>query len=397
MMRIVHTTCDIGPTSFGIGPVVLQILRTQIQLGHQASLWCLSTEEDVAWASTTNDLDADAIIRFRSQGPDRLAWSPAMERAAMDPDRSRVDIVHQHSLWTAISRVTSKLRRQQNVPTVIAPHGTLQSWALRRSRLKKRIACIGYETENLRSASCFHAVADTEIADIRMYGLSAPVAVIPNAVSESWIQSTGDANRFREAFGIPSDRRILIFLSRVTPKKGIPMLLKAIHACGKRFDDWMLTIAGADEFGHQAEVETLISELGLVHSVKLVGPLLNQIKRDAFAAAEIFVLPSYSEGAPMVIPEALGVGVPVLATKASPWPALSTHSCGWWTEISQQGIQEALLDAIESSPDRLKEMGAKGRVLISDEYTWPRIAPRTLLVYDWLLHRGPRPDFVVVD
>jgi glycosyltransferase involved in cell wall biosynthesis len=173
------------------------------------------------------------------------------------------------------------------------------------------------------------------------------------------------------------------------------MLLQAIHACRAHFADWMLVIAGSDEFGHRAEVEALISQLGLDHAVRLVGPLLNQIKRDAFAAAQLFVLPSYSEGAPIVIPEALAVGVPVVATRASPWPSLVTHGCGWWPEISQQAIQEALLDALQCSPESLQGMGHKGQALTRAEYTWPRIAPRTLLLYDWLRGRGPRPDFVV--
>ncbi len=397
MSRILHTIADVGPGSFGIGATALHLAYQQGRLGCQTTFWCLSTDDDMRWASLTSDIEKEWFVSFPGLGPSRLALSPAMERVAAGPSSRDFDIVHQHSLWTGISRVTNVLRKQTGMPVVIAPQGTLTDWALRRSRFKKRIALAMYESENLRKASCLHAVAETEIAEIRSFGLTNPVAVIPNGIADAWLNSTGSAERFRTRFDLSPDRRIVLFLSRVSPKKGLPMLLEAIHQCRISFTDWILIIAGADEFGHLAEIQGLIAQLGLDDSVRLVGPLLDQIKRDAFAAAELFVLPSYSEGAPVVIPEALAVSVPVLATRGSPWPALLTHGCGWWTEISQQGIQEALLDAIESSPDRLKEMGAKGRVLISAEYTWPRIAPRTLLVYDWLLHRGPRPDFVVVD
>ncbi len=396
-MRIVHTTADIGPASFGIGPVVLQTARTQTDLGHEAVIWCLSNQEDIAWAAATNGLDASHLISFPGHGPGRLAWSPTMERAAGNSNNKQFEVVHQHSLWTAVSRVTNILHKRHGTPVVIAPHGTLTDWALRRSRAKKRLALALYERENLRSAACFHAVANTEIAEIRAFGLRNPVALIPNAISEAWLESAGSAERFRTAFHLPSDRRIVLFLSRISPKKGLPLLLQSLQQCGASFTDWLLVIAGADEFGHLAEVQALVSELKLETSVRFVGPLIDQDKRDAFAAAELFVLTSYSEGAPVVIPEALAAGVPVLATQASPWPELVSHGCGWWPSISQQGICEALLDALGSSPDRLRAMGQQGRALIKAEYTWSRMAPRTLLLYDWLLGRGPKPDFVVLD
>ncbi len=396
-MRVVHTTVDIGPASFGIGPVVLQTARTQTDLGHEAVIWCLSNQEDIAWAAATNGLDAAHLISFPSHGPGRLAWSPTMERAAGNSNIKQFDVVHQHSLWTGVSRVTSILHKRHGTPVVIAPHGTLTDWALRRSRAKKRLALAMYERENLRSAACFHAVANTEIAEIRAFGLRNPIALIPNAISDAWIESAGSAEHFRSAFGVPPDRRIMLFLSRISPKKGLPLLLQSLRQCGKAFEDWLLVIAGGDEFGHLGEVQALIHELKMEGAVKFVGPLIDQNKRDAFAAAELFVLTSHSEGAPVVVPEALATGVPVLATQASPWPELVSHECGWLTEISQQGVYEALVDALASSPERLRTMGQHGRALIQAEYTWSRIAPRTMLVYDWLLDRGPKPEFVVLD
>lgn len=394
--RVLHTLVDVGPASFGLGTAALHLASQQGRLGCQITFWSLSDDDAVRWAAETSGIGKDRFVTFPSWGPRLLALSPVMEHEAAVRGGQAFDIVHQHSIWTGMSRVTSTLRKRAGIPTVIAPHGTLTDWALRRSRSKKRWALALYEGENLRNASCLHAVAESEIGEIRSFGLTNPVALIPNAIADSWFNSTGDAERFRRTFGLTSDRRIVLFLSRVTPKKGIPMLLEAIYRCRTAFEDWILVIAGADEFGHLAEIRALIVRLGLEHAVKIVGPLLDQIKRDAFAAAEIFVLPSYSEGAPMVIPEALATGLPVLATKGSPWPQLLSHRCGWWTEISTQGIYEALHDALQMPLCRLQEMGQNGRTLIGAEFTWSKVAPRSLLVYDWLLGRAPMPDFVVV-
>jgi glycosyltransferase involved in cell wall biosynthesis len=223
------------------------------------------------------------------------------------------------------------------------------------------------------------------------------VAVIPNGISEAWLESLGDAGAFREKFALPAERRILLFLSRVSPKKGLTMLLEAVQNLRRDFAEWQLVIAGPDEFGHRAEVEDAIRQRGLGKEVRIVGPIFDQVKRDAYAAADLFVLPSFSEGAPVVILEALAAAVPVLATKASPWQDLETHGCGWWVDIDTAAISGALKDAIRRSPGELKQMGLQGRELVASRYTWAASARMTIELYEWLLGRKERPGFVVTD
>ena len=228
-----------------------------------------------------------------------LRYSPAMERAAAR-EVNLISVVHQHALWTGISRVTNQLRHR-GIPTIIAPHSSLDKWAVKKSWWKKRIALQMFEWNNLRTAFCLHACSAKEIAGFRDFGLKNPIAVIPNGISDSWLKCEGIAANFRKQFNVSADRRVLLFLSRVTPKKGLPMLLEAFSENREKFSDWILVIAGADEFGHLIAVKDIIEKKGLQQSVIVVGPLHGQIKRDAFSAAELFVLPSYSEGAPIVI------------------------------------------------------------------------------------------------
>jgi glycosyltransferase involved in cell wall biosynthesis len=293
--------------------------------------------------------------------------------------------------------VTARLRLRHGVPSVITPHGALKKWALRKSRWKKEIVLTLYERENLKNASAFHAVGPNEIADIRGFGLSNPVAVIPNGISADWLGSSGDAGSFRERCGIPADRRIVLFLSRITPIKGLPMFLEAINARRKNFTDWHFVIAGGDEFGHLEEVRRCIAEKRLDSFVSFAGLLSGQQKRDAFASADFFVLPSYGEAAPIAILEALGAGIPVLATKASPWQGLEDHDCGWWVDISAGALADALGVALGSTQDELRRMGQKGKELVAAKYAWRKSAEMTMQLYDWLLQRGEKPAFVVAD
>jgi glycosyltransferase involved in cell wall biosynthesis len=325
-----------------------------------------------------------------------LGVSLIMERIATKQTVSD-SVVHQHGIWTGISRVTKLMRKVNRTPAIVAPHGSLEQWALNKSLWKKRIALSLYEKNNLHSASCLHACSEQEVTGFRNFGLKNPIAVIPNGISHSWIKSSGDADAFRLKFNLPPEKHIMLFLSRISPVKGLPMLMEALNAVRQHLGDWFLLVAGSNEFNHQTEVLAKIKELQLKQYVQFTGLLTGQAKRDAFAAAEFFVLPSKREAAPVVILEALGAGIPALATKGAPWEDLVRYRCGWWTEVSADGIAGALKDAISCAPEQLRAMGARGKELVATNYTWTKSAKMTIELYEWLLGRRERPDFVILD
>lgn len=396
-LNILQITTDIGPTSFGPGQVALNLTRDQGKLGASVQLWCTSSADGVRWAAASSGLDQSRITAFPVFGPARLGYSPQMLRAAKGMQGRQISVIHQHGIWTSCSYVTSVLRWRYGLPSIIAPHGSLEAWALRRSMCKKALALAVYERKNLYQAECLHVAAEAEIAGLRAFGLAQPVAVIPNGISEAWLNSQGDGSTLRRLLGISSDRRILLYLSRITPVKGLPMLLQAINKIRKEFTDWILVIAGQDEFDHKAEVQALVRQLDLQNMVTISSALFDQAKRDAFAAAEIFVLPTRREGQGLVVIESLAAGVPVITTRGAPWQDLVTHGCGWWTNISEDGLCEAICDAISRSPEDLSAMGKRGRELARAQYSWAGLAQKTLDLYEWLRNPQSRPDFVVVD
>ena len=393
-LRILHLSSFVGKRSFGVGPAVLNLVRGQQALGHHAQIWSCDLEFEARELVAKSHLNLNTIRTIPILGPSRLAYSPAMERA-IKQQAKEYDVIHEHGIWTAVSRVVNWWRARTGKPTVIAPHGSLDAWALRRSNWKKRMALLIYERENLRKASCLHALSAREAKGFRVFGLSNPIAIIPNGIDDEWLQTQGDAGAFRHRYALSEDTRILFFLGRITPKKGLPMLLSAMARLKSQLDKWILVIAGVNEFRHQLEVEALVNQLTLKPHVQFVGPLYGKDKHDAFAAADMFVLPSHSEGAPIAILEALGAGVPVLTTKASPWEELVTNHCGWWTEISEQDIGQALQEAIQKPSCELKDMGARGKRLIAERYTIKRVAEQTIALYKWLLGSDSKPDFVV--
>jgi len=391
-LRILHNVWKVGPASFGLGPVVSNLSMGQSALGHEP--WICSFDSS---AELPESLGGDIQIRnFADPRAGRLGFCPSMLGWAARQGGS-FDLVHQHSLWTGNSRLTNLLRRRFGLPTVVAPHGALTCRALRRSWYKKWLAMLWYERENLFGSSCLHALSPKEIEDFRHFGFRGPVAVIPNGVSADWLEGRGSGDAFRCRHSLSADKRILLFLSRITPIKGLGNFLQGMKRVERRLQDWILVVAGADEFNHRREMEKLVQSLGLSEKVHFVGPLWGQDKRDAFSAADLFVLPSLSEGAPLVILEALGAGVPVLATKASPWEELVRMDCGWWADSTPASLADALGDAVARPAEVLSLMGAKGRQLVKEKYSWDHSAAKTIALYSWLLGKGPRPSFVYTD
>jgi len=297
-------------------------------------------------------------------------------------------LVHYHGLWLPIGRAASAWCRETATPCVISPHGMLEPWALNHKKWKKRMAMALFQKKDLQDAVAFHACSMQEAEGIRRLGFKQPIAVIPNGVVLP--QITTDQLKTGEP---KTEEKTALFLSRINPKKGLPMLLDAWAKLAA--EDWRLVIAGNDDGDHRKLVEAKIRELNLNESVELVGPLFGEAKAAAFRNADFFVLPSYSENFGIVVTEALSYQVPVLTTTGCPWQELQTHNCGWWVEPTPDGVEAGLVAALGAGSEKLGAMGVRGRALVEENYQWPAIGEKFRCLYRWILEGGERPDFMV--
>ncbi|WP_333689109.1 glycosyltransferase [Methylococcus capsulatus] len=384
-------TASISRNAGGLFESVRSLALQTKETGHGVQVFSMAdgfSAEDVAhW----KDLP---VCLLTGRGPAAFGYAPGFGAAL---DRTGLDLVHIHGLWMYPSVAALRWSRRWNRPVVVSPRGMLDPWAVRNSAWKKRLAGWLYEDAHLRRAACLHALCHAELEAIRSYGLANPVAVIPNGVDLPRRDDSQSPPAWVER--VPQDARVLLFLGRIHPKKGLVPLLHAWQRVSTlaREAPWHLVIAGWDQGNHQAELQALAWRLGLSDRVHFVGPQFHEEKDRSFARADAFVLPSFSEGLPMAVLEAWSFGLPVWMTPGCNLPEGFAADAARKMAPDAESIASELERLFALPDEELRAMGERGHELVERRFTWPRVAAQMIEVYAWVTGRGPQPDCVVTD
>lgn len=300
------------------------------------------------------------------------------------------DVIHDNGIWMPCNHAISTIARRRRIPRLVSLHGMLLPNAVKIRVWKKKIAWQMYQRRDLLSSQCIHATSDAEAQCIREHNLGVNVQVVPNGIDLPLVSVKASLTG-RETRG----PRNALFLGRLHPIKGLPMLIDAWSRV--RPEGWTLQIAGTDEDGHRGELETMVQSNGLVDRIKFLGEVGIEQKVSVFANADLFILPTHSENFGLVVAEALAHEVPVITTKNAPWEALRRHRCGWWIDLSDSALMSALHEATSLSDAERAAMGVRGRAWMARDFTWPAVAKQMHGVYTWVLDGGPPPACALTD
>lgn len=314
---------------------------------------------------------------------------PLMERLARESN-----VIHSHGLWFFMDYVSYRVARETGKPHIISVHGMAQPWIQSRSRWKKAPVDWWFQNRALERATAIQALGPTEVEDIRRLGFRAPIALVPNGV-ELDDAPAPPREVLDTQFPALKDKRVLLFLARLHPKKGLAHFLPAWKEVQATRNDWHLLIAGPDDGGHRAELEAQVESLGLQNQVTFAGLLTGEPKRAAFSGASAFVLPSHSEGFSMSLLEALGARLPILITPGCNFPEAVRAKSAIEMPATEQGSFEGLMQLLALSDEERRAMGERGRALVERDYTWEVVARKLKGVYAWCDGSGPKPECIV--
>jgi glycosyltransferase involved in cell wall biosynthesis len=298
-------------------------------------------------------------------------------------------VVHIHGLWRLHFAQAARFAHRVGAPVIVSTHGMLHAAARGQRAALKRIARWVFQDDVVRRASCLHATAVEEADEIRKVGFTGPIVVIPWGVLPPEPRVADPASS-----DSPADRRVVLFLGRFHPTKGVDELLRAWARVRARFPSSTLVLAGYDDGNFRLRLAALAASLGISSSVTFEGPVDGPGRERLFAEASLLVLPSPAENFGFVVPEALVRGIPVVTTMGTPWSRVVTENCGWWVPAGEDSLAAALTEALGRHPDALREMGERGRTFARANFTWDRVAASMTALYAWTLGLGPEPPSV---
>ena len=302
------------------------------------------------------------------------------------------DIIHQQGIWMWHSHATILYKcKHKNTKTIITPRGMLDPWLKRNSRVVKKIIGIWYENKNLQSADCIHALCLSELNSIRKWGLKNPVAVIPNGTTiPDWKRPTLNKNK-----------KTMLYLSRLDPKKGIDIMISSLGIIKKNnpgpLDNWTIRIGGWGNPKYVEYLKQLVDKKALKDIVCFIGSKYGSEKEQLLKDADVFILPSHSEGLPMAILEAWAYQLPVIMTDYCNLPEGFETQSAFRIDTDETEMSKQLTTFFQMSDDEIEQYGKNGLELVKKEFDWKVIAQKTITLYNWLLQKCDKPDFVYLD
>ncbi|MGD1904928.1 MAG: hormogonium polysaccharide biosynthesis glycosyltransferase HpsP [Leptolyngbyaceae cyanobacterium] len=294
------------------------------------------------------------------------------------------DIAHIHALFSPLSSTAATVARWQGLPYLLRPLGTLDPADLRKKYRLKQLYAAVLERPNLAGAAAIHFTSLQEAAISERFNTQTPDLVLPLGVTPL-AQSATEPIDVRAKYGIPADCPIVLFMSRVDPKKGLDMLLPALEALQQEGMPFHFLLCGANpqDRAYERSIAQRIADSPLQARATVTGYVDGDLKTAILEAASLFVLPSYYENFGIAVAEAMLAGVPVMISdQVHIWQDIQNSQSGWICECNQASVTETLREALAAEQ---QQRGQTAIAFAKANYSWPAIAEQAIAAYHRLL------------
>lgn len=375
-MRIVHVISGIDARSGGTVAVLAGLTSALSAAGLQVQVVSsYRRNEDLSLADKLRSQGVDVQTIGPCIGP--LSWHPRM-RLAITEAFTGADIVHIHAVWEQVQHQAARIAYQKGVPYVITPHGMFDPWSLKQKRLKKRLYLEWRLRQNLNRAAAIHFTSDTE-RDVSMpVGFLAPTIMEPNGIDLAEFDLLPPAGTFRARYPQLGDRPVVLFMSRIHPKKGLDLLIPAFQQAA--LENAMLVIAGPGSKEYLRQLHALVQCSGLESRTLFTGMLSGRDRITALVDADLFVLPSYQENFGIVVIESLAAGTPVvISDQINTYQQIAAAAVGAVVSTEVASLSKALTSWLNDTGKR-QRASLKAKAFARQHFDWRHIS------HHWINH-----------
>lgn len=382
-MKILQTVHDLSTKSGGLSSSVYNLVEALHIAGADITLAALAPKNGDKLCGEPKEwlcqLENDSKLGT-------LSYSKNMNHFL---DDTGFDIYHTNGNWGLHNYHTVSTAKRRSKPFIISTHGNFYPQALSISSWKKKIAGALWVNRYLDEANAVCATSMQEMEFLRLYGVKAPIAVVPNVILIPNFIS--DIHKVVH----PAGKRKFGFLGRLHPIKNIDRIIKAWAESRASSSEASLHIFGKGDVEYEKSLRQLCMDLNL-SNVIFEGWTDGKEKFMSLSDMTVVLSPSQQENFGMTIAESLLVETPVLASLNTPWKELETYRCGWLRPDSISDIKEVINQVLTLSDKTLMEMGKRGHELILKTYSPGVIGKMMLQLYQWVADpvHCHKPQFV---
>jgi glycosyltransferase involved in cell wall biosynthesis len=386
-IRALHVIPSLSLKHGGPSYAVRAIARALSTVGVDVTIATTDDDGDDAHLNVVLDspiVESDATVFYFRRGirPYKVSFGLA---SWLNRNVERFDLVHIHALFSFSSTAAAHAARRHCTPYIVRPLGVLNRWGLENRRsLAKEISLRFIERPILRHAAAIHYTTEAEKQEADR--VSDRVAQQTSAVIPLPVETVkGDASDFLGRHPEIAGRRVVLFLSRIDPKKGIELLFDAFSALQRKVGNVALVIAGDGAPDYILDLQRRAEQLQIADAVLWPGHISGAYKSGAFAAADVFVLPSYSENFGMAAAEALAARVPTIVTEGVAISSdIRTYDAGLVVKRSAAEISEAI-SRILTQDGKAGRLIMNAQRLVNGLYSFDSVGRQLRQLYDSVL------------
>lgn len=369
-MRILHYLSEVTLVHGGVVRSVLDISKGLASRGHAVTLACFDdTSVPPEWkAGAGGGLPRAITLAWPGLPKPVRRFGPAEVRRLAD-EIAACDVVHLHGPWESTNVQIAEIARKVGRPYVVSTHGMMDDWCMAQGAMKKRFYVAWRTRPMLEGAARVLFTAEGE----KMQGLrwcpgaASRAEVLPLLFDFDDFRDLPGAALARERFEpLRTDGPIVLFLSRLHPKKGVETLIDACSILKREQFRFRLIIAGTGEASYEEALKRRAIDSGLSDRTYFLGMVTGREKVSLFEAADVSVLPTSQENWGFVILESLAAGTPVVTTKGVDiWPELQAGGGTLITEPGPHSVADGVRELLEH-PERAASMGLAGREWVTN-------------------------------
>lgn len=295
------------------------------------------------------------------------------------------DLAHLHALFSPVISAAATVARNKQLPYILRPLGTLDPADLQKKKQLKKIYTALWERGNIAGAAAIHFTSQQEAKISERFGVTTRDLIIPLGVEDRSVD-IADCE-VRSQLGINPDIPLLLFLSRIEPKKGLNLLLPALEkllAEGLKFH-FVLAGSNPQDPDYEATIAAQVKASALEKCTTMTGFVTGAFKAALLNQADLFVLPSYYENFGIAVAEAMAAGTAVCISRGVYiWSDVQAANAGWVCDCDVEDLVNQLREALLNL-DECHRRGINGQGYANKAYSWQAIAQETMKAYQEIL------------